>query len=70
MHQATYDCQTKESGENDTLESPIWPSVSLNTDGAKKRFGQTGVGGLLRDFTGNWIMGFIVNPWNVFSPFG
>ena len=41
--------------------APIWPSVSLNTDGAKKGFGQTGVGGLLRDFNGNWIMGFLVN---------
>ncbi|KAH9716124.1 reverse transcriptase domain-containing protein [Citrus sinensis] len=35
--------------------------LSLNTDGAKKGFGQTGAGGLLRDFNGNWIMGFIVN---------
>ena len=42
-------------------QAPIWASVSLNTDGARKGFGQTGVGGLLRDFTGNWIMGFIVN---------
>ncbi|KAL9462413.1 hypothetical protein AB3S75_000421 [Citrus x aurantiifolia] len=41
--------------------APTWPSVSLNTDGARKGFGQTGAGGLLRDFTGNWIMGFIVN---------
>ncbi|KAL9409051.1 hypothetical protein AB3S75_047440 [Citrus x aurantiifolia] len=41
--------------------APIWPSVSLNTDGARKGLGQTGAGGLLRDFAGNWIMGFIVN---------
>ncbi|KAH9730831.1 putative ribonuclease H protein [Citrus sinensis] len=27
----------------------------------RKGFDETGAGGLLRDFTGNWIMGFIVN---------
>ncbi|KAH9667915.1 Endonuclease [Citrus sinensis] len=41
--------------------APVWLSVSLNTDGAKKGFSQTGAGGLLRDFNRNWIMGFIVN---------
>ncbi|KAL9449909.1 hypothetical protein AB3S75_011776 [Citrus x aurantiifolia] len=41
--------------------APIWPSVSLNTDGTKKGSGQTRAGGLLCDFNGNWLMGFIVN---------
>ncbi|KAL9437497.1 hypothetical protein AB3S75_023376 [Citrus x aurantiifolia] len=41
--------------------APDWPSVSLNTDGARKGLEQAGAGGLLRDFNGNWIKGFIVN---------
>ncbi|KAH9791204.1 putative ribonuclease H protein [Citrus sinensis] len=42
-------------------KAPIWPCVSLNTDGAMKRFGYAGAGGLLRDYNGNWLMGFTVN---------
>lgn len=42
-------------------KAPIWPSVTLNTDGDKKWSGHAGAGGLIRDFNGNWLMGFIVN---------
>ena len=42
-------------------KAPSWPCVSLNTDGAIKRFGDAGAGGLIRDYNGNWLMGFTVN---------
>ena len=42
-------------------KAPIWPSVSLNTDGAKKWSGYAGAGGLICNVNGNWLMGFIVN---------
>ncbi|KAL9416422.1 hypothetical protein AB3S75_039586 [Citrus x aurantiifolia] len=42
-------------------KAPTWPCVSLNMDGARKGFGHAGAGGLIRDFNGNWLMGFTVN---------
>ncbi|KAH9728215.1 putative ribonuclease H protein [Citrus sinensis] len=42
-------------------KAPIWPCVSLNTDGARKGSGHAGAGGWIRDFNGNWLMGFTVN---------
>ncbi|KAH9685693.1 putative ribonuclease H protein [Citrus sinensis] len=42
-------------------KAPIWLCVSLNTDGARKGSGYAGVGGLIRDSNGNWLMGFTVN---------
>ncbi|KAH9724217.1 putative ribonuclease H protein [Citrus sinensis] len=42
-------------------KAPIWSCVGLNTDGAMKRSGYAGAGGLIRDSNGNWLMGFTVN---------
>ncbi|KAH9779858.1 putative ribonuclease H protein [Citrus sinensis] len=42
-------------------KAPIWPCVSLNTDGARKGFGYAGASGLIRDSNGNWLMGFTIN---------
>ena len=42
-------------------KAPIWSCISLNTDGAMKGSGYAGVGGLIRDSNGNWLMGFTVN---------
>lgn len=42
-------------------KAPIWLYVGLNTDGAKKGSGYAGVGGLIQDFSRNWLMRFKVN---------
>ena len=39
------------------LPSP-WPWCKLNMDGTCKHTGDTGAGGVIRDFVGHWISGF------------
>ncbi|KAH9660103.1 putative ribonuclease H protein [Citrus sinensis] len=42
-------------------KAPTRLCISLNTDGARKGSGHAGASGLIRDFNGNWLMGFTVN---------
>lgn len=40
---------------------PTWPWCKLNIDGTKKKSGVASAGGILRDQSGNWIIGFGMN---------
>ncbi|KAL9433259.1 hypothetical protein AB3S75_028147 [Citrus x aurantiifolia] len=40
---------------------PTWPWCKLNTNGTRKQSGVASVGGLLRDQSGRWIIGFGMN---------
>lgn len=39
----------------------VWAKCKLNTNGASKRSGDAGAGGVIRNHKGNWLLGFAMN---------